>query len=94
MAVPADRYQRSSKEYDPNPRAWEYPQGSLVKCLNTQGCLDYGGDRYFVCEALARQPVCVQVVEDKLLVSYRHMYIREINTQTRRTTAVLRPIPT
>jgi len=93
MAVPADRYGPSSKQYDPNPPAWEYPAGSLIKRLNTQGCLDHCGRRYFVCEALASEPVRVQVVEGNLLVGYRDMYIREINTETGRTSPVLRAVP-
>jgi len=93
MAVPADRYGPSSKQYDPNPPPWEYPPGSLIERLNTQGCLDHCGRRYFVCEALASEPVRVQVVEGKLLVSYRDMYIREINTHTGRTSPVLRAVP-
>ena len=93
MAVPADRYGPSSKQYDPNPPPWEYPPGSLIERLNTQGCLDHCGRRYFVCEALASEPVRVQVVEGKLLVNYRDMYIREIDTETGRTSPVLRAVP-
>lgn len=48
--------------------------------LNGQGLLHEGGRRWFVCEALAGQRVRIEEVQTKLLVSYRHMYIREIDT--------------
>jgi hypothetical protein len=39
--------------------------------LNTQGCLDYDGRRWFVCEALRSKQVRLQRFEDRILVSYR-----------------------
>ena len=79
MRRPAEVYQPSRKAYQESPAAWEYPQGSEVKRLNTQGLLEDRGRRWFVCQALAGQRVRVERVQDKLLVSYRHMYLREID---------------
>jgi hypothetical protein len=42
--------------------------------------LEEGGRRWFVCEALAGQRVRIERSDKKLLVSYRHMYLREIDT--------------
>lgn len=92
MARPADRYQPSRKAYRPSPPEWEYPPGSIVKRLNPQGCLDYNRRRYFVCEALAEQRVRIEHVENKLIVSYRHMYIREIEKETGRSASLLTPV--
>jgi transposase InsO family protein len=72
---------RPCELYQPSPRAWEYPPGSEVKRLNSQGMLEDGGRRWFVCWALAGRWVRVERVDAKLLVSYRHMYIREIDPQ-------------
>ncbi len=36
-----------------------------------------------MCEALAHKPVRVEMVEGRLLVSYRHMYVREIDRERR-----------
>jgi len=83
MQRPAQRYRPSSRVYQPQPADWEYPPGSVVKCLNTQGCLDWRGERWFVCEALAGRPVRVEPVEHLLLVSYQHMYVREIDQKRR-----------
>ena len=85
MEVPAQRYCHSPRRYNPAPAAWEYPGGLQVKRLNSQGCLTVGERRHFVCEALAREWVGIEELEDKLLVRYRHMYIQEIDLSTRQT---------
>ncbi len=92
MATPIERYQPSRKSYNPNPKAWEYPEGSIVKQLNTQGCLDYNRRRLFVSEALAEQHVQVEKINNKLIVSYRQMYIREIDIETGKSASLLTPI--
>jgi transposase len=64
---------------------------STLNRLNAQGCLNYNRRRYFVCEALATESVGIEEVEQTLLISYRHMYIREIDTQTGWSRPVVRP---
>lgn len=91
MSVPASRYQHSDRAYNPDPPEWEYPEGSIVKRLNTQGCLEYNRRRYFVCEALAGERVQVEQAEKYLLVSYRHMYVRQIEVESGRTEALVLP---
>jgi integrase-like protein len=76
---PAEVYRPSTRAYQEHPAAWEYPSGSEVKRLNGQGLLHDGGRRWFVCESLASQWVRVERFEGKVLVSYRHMYVREID---------------
>ena len=85
-------YQPSQKGYNPNPPQWEYPPGAIVKQLNTQGCLDFNQKRYFVCEALEKQKVRIEQIENKLIVSYRQMYIREIEIETGKSTSLLIPV--
>jgi transposase InsO family protein len=91
MEVPAQRYHDSPRAYQAHPPEWVYEEGKMVKQLNTQGCLDYEQRRYFVCEALAQERVCVDRIEGKLLVRYRRTYIREIDILSGRTTAVVLP---
>jgi hypothetical protein len=79
MRPPREFYQPSRQSFQEQPREWEYPVGSEVKRLNTQGMLEDGGQRWFVCAALAGQRVRVERVDAKLLISYRHMYVREID---------------
>jgi hypothetical protein len=79
MQRPCELYEPSPRPYQEQPHAWEYPPGSEVKRLNSQGMLEDGGSRWFVCWALAGRWVRVERVVGKVLVSYRHMYIREID---------------
>jgi transposase InsO family protein len=83
MQRPAERYRPSERAYQPRPTAWDYPAGSEVSRLTSQGMLPRDGRRWFVCEALAGKRVRVEPFDGKLLVSYRHMYIREIDLQRR-----------
>ena len=85
MAVPADRYQPSTHLYSSQPAAWEYPEGAIVKRLNSQGVLDCPGGRRFVCEALANQWVQIEPIDNHWLIKYRHQYIREIDLESGRT---------
>jgi transposase InsO family protein len=92
MDVPAHHYRPSARAYNPTPQAWEYPHDVQVRSLNSQGMVKYGSRRYFACEALAGERVGVQEFDGKLLVSYRHMLIREIDLRTMRSLPVVRPL--
>jgi len=89
MAVPASQYQSSPRTYQPDPPAWEYSAGAAVKRLNAKGLLRWRGHYYFVCEALAGEWVEINRCEHKLLVRYRHMWIREIDTRTARSETLI-----
>ena len=83
MKRPAERYRASARAYQAEPREWEYPSGSEVRRLNPAGCLYWEGANWFVCEALAGRRVRVEKIANLLLVSYRHMYVREIDRSAR-----------
>ena len=85
MRRPAEVYRPSQRAYQEQPRAWEYPAGSEVRRLNRNGLLREQGRQWFVCESLGGQRVRVEYVDGKMLVSYRHMYIREIDLERGRT---------
>ena len=89
MQRPAQRYRRSEREYAERPREWEYAAGSEVRRLNAHGMLSVAGRHWFVCEALAGKSVGVEQFDGKLLVSYRHMYIREIDLATNTTRSLV-----
>jgi hypothetical protein len=57
--------------------------------LDNQGRLHKHGSWFFVCEALAKQWVRVDEFDNKLTVTFRHLTIREIDLQTKSSTAVL-----
>lgn len=91
MDVPQQRYQPSRKKYNPEPPEWVYPEGASVKRLNSQGCLDYQSRRYFICEALADEQVQITRFDNKLVVRYRYLYVREIEPKTGRSMPLLHP---
>jgi transposase InsO family protein len=89
MKTPAEVYRPVNlRPYQEEPREWEYT-GGTVKRLNTQGMLYYRQRTYFVSEALAAERVRVDELDGKLLVTFRHMTVREIEIETGKTTAVL-----
>ncbi len=89
MQRPRERYQASPRRYQEQPLAWEYPAGSDVRRVNGNGAIAEAGRKWFVCEALAGQVVRVERFDGKLLVSYRHMYIREIDLRRGTTQALV-----
>jgi transposase InsO family protein len=91
MKRPVERYRASARIYQAQPREWEYSSGSIVRRLNPAGCLYWEGRNWFVCEALAGRRVRVESVENLLLVSYRHMYVREIDRPQRCTRPLVLP---
>jgi len=87
--TPGEVYQPVNlRVYQAHPREWEY-SGGVVKRLNTQGMLYYRQQTYFVSEALAAERVRVDELDGKLLVTFRHMTVREIELSTGKSTAVL-----
>jgi transposase InsO family protein len=94
MKTPAEVYKAVNlRPYQEQAREWEY-RGGLVKRLNTQGMLYYKQQTYFVSEALAAERVRVDELDGKLLVTFRHMTVREIEVRAGRSTAVLLPART
>jgi transposase InsO family protein len=87
--TPAEVYQAVNLHaYQEQPRTWEY-SGGVVKRLNQQGQLYYRQQTYFVSEALAAERVRVDELDGKLLVTFRHMTVREIDLRTGQSRAVV-----
>jgi transposase InsO family protein len=94
LKTPAEVYQAVNlRPYQERPREWEY-NGGIVKRLNIRGMLYYQQRPYFVSEALAGERVRVDELDGKLLVTFRHLTVREIDVRTGRSTAVLLPVRT
>jgi hypothetical protein len=91
LKTPGEVYQAVNlRPYQEQPREWEY-SGGMVKRLNTQGMLYFRQQTYFVSEALASEWVRIDELDGKLLVTFRHMTVREIDVRTGKSTAVLLP---
>lgn len=84
MQPPASRFVPSRRVYLPTPAVWAYPPGSDVQRVTAQGMLAYGNARFFVSQALAGEQVACRPVKRRVLVSYRHMYVRELHLQSGR----------
>lgn len=89
MAVPTSRYRPSQRRYTVQPEPWEYPVGAEVKVITSAGLLDLPGERHFVSQALAGKAVRIERFANRILVSFRHMLIREIDRTTGESLAVV-----
>lgn len=89
MKTPAEVYRAENlRPYQEHPREWEY-DGGTVKRLDAYGMLYYRGGSYFVCEALGQERVRIDQLDDKLVVTFRHLTIREIDLRTSRSIPVV-----
>jgi transposase InsO family protein len=89
MNVPASRYRPANRKYQSTPLEWEYPAGSTVHRLNSQGQLWWNHRYLFVCRALAGECVRIEQLNQKLVIGFRHMWIREIDAATGRSVALI-----
>jgi transposase InsO family protein len=89
MDTPAQHYRAVNLHpYQEHPRPWDYGSAPVSR-LNSQGCLTYRGQRYFVCEALAEHWVRVDELDSLLAVTFRTTTIREIDLRTGTSKAVV-----
>jgi len=94
MKTPAEVYNAENlRPYQEQPQEWEY-SGGEVRRITNKGMLYYRGECYFVCEALAGERVRLDELDEKLIVTFRHLTVREINLRTGCSTAVLLPVRT
>jgi hypothetical protein len=94
MRPPADRFVPSRRAYHPNPPRWQYPVGTTVRRVQRNGMVHYNAALYYVSEALYGEDVgCVPLADtDRVLVTYRHMIVREWRLRSRHSVALLQPI--
>ena len=91
MDPPARHFTPSPRPYRPRPRPWDYPSDVAIRRVHSTGVIHYAGEVYFVSEALRGEDVACVPVEDRVLVTYRHMYVRELHLRTRRSVPLLLP---
>jgi transposase InsO family protein len=92
MAPPAQHFRPSRRRYQPRPRRWVYPGGVDVRRVRGNGHITVGNTSYFISFALAGEDVACVRHEDRLLVSYRHMYVRELHPRSRQSVPLMQPI--
>ena len=89
-ALPSPR--KSPREYQHKVQGWPYPASLEIKRVDANGMIRLEGQRLFVCEALVHREVGVERIGRKnALVSFRNMYIREIQLESGTSSAFIVP---
>jgi hypothetical protein len=83
MQTPASRWRPSQRSYNPNPPAWQYPEGAWTLKVDNHGTIDIREQPYRISKALIGERVCISPVEQHFLVYYCNTLIREIDPATR-----------
>ena len=92
LTPPALHFSPSARAYRPTPRAWLYPDGLEIRRVHRRGLIRIAGADYFVSEALAGEDVACVPLGDRLLVIYRHMYVRELHPRRRHSVPLMQPV--
>ena len=92
MEPPALHFRPSPRAYQPRPRPWIYPIGVEVRRVRSNGQVTVAGTSYFVSIALQGEEVACVQHDDRLLVIYRHMYVRELHLRTQQSVPLMQPI--
>ena len=93
METPASYWRRSPRGYDPNPPAWEYPSGSRVLKVDSDGKIKLHQEPWLISRALCGERVQLVTVEQRVLVYYCRTVIRELDLSSQRSTIVDRWLP-
>jgi hypothetical protein len=89
---PRLHFRRSARAYVATPRPWEYPAGSDVHRVDHNAMIWYHGRRFFIGEALIGEDIACTPLKERVPVSYRQMFVRELELRTGRTRTLLRPV--
>lgn len=92
LTPPARHFTPSPRPYRPLPPAWIYPAGLEIRRVQRTGVIHVAGDVYFVSEALGGEDVACLPLADRILVIYRHMYVRELHPRRRQSVALMQPV--
>jgi len=89
---PALHFRHSPRAYAAIPQPWEYSTGSDVHRVDANGMITYRSRRFFIGEALIGEAVACTHLAERVLVTFRHMFVRELELRTGRTRSLLRPV--
>jgi integrase-like protein len=91
MEPPLLRFTPSGRAYQPTPPPWRYPSAVETRRVHRNGGIHYGASSHFVSEALHGEEVGCLPMGDRVLVIYRHMYVRELHLRTRHSVPLMEP---
>ena len=86
--TPASRWLPSPRPYNPNPPAWEYPEGAWTLKIDSHGTIDIHDQSYPIAKSLIGERVRIVSVEERYLVYYCNTLIRELDPATKRSTII------
>jgi transposase InsO family protein len=92
MEPPALHFTASARPFQPVPSPWIYPVGADVRRVRGNGTVAIAGSSYFVSVALQGEDVACVQHEDRVLVTYRHMYVRELHPRAQRSVPLMLPV--
>ena len=90
MKTPSTRWFPSPRRYQPHPPPWCYPAGAEVRALGSQGQLRLHGQRWEISQALAREPVQLVRISNRILVYYCNSLLKEIDLLAQRLSTIER----
>jgi transposase InsO family protein len=90
MKTPSTRWVPSPRRYQPHPPPWCYPAGAEVRALGSQGQLRLHGQRWEISQALAREPVRLVRISNRILVYYCNSLLKEIDLLAQRLSTIER----
>jgi len=88
MQTPASHWQPSTRTYQPNPPAWQYPEGAWTLKVDNHGTIDIRERPYRVSKALIGERVRILPVEDRYLIYYCNTLVRELDPATGHSTLI------
>ena len=88
MQTPVTRWRPSERAYDPNPPAWEYPAGSRVLKVDSDGKIKLQREHWLISRALCGEWIQLVTIEQRVLVYYCRTLVRELDLANQRSTIV------
>lgn len=88
MRTPASCWRPSPRIFNPDPPAWQYPEGAWTLKVDNHGAIDIKDQPYRIAKSLIGERVLIVEVEQRYLVYYCNSLIRELDPATKRSTIV------
>jgi len=88
MQTPASCWHPSPRRYNPDPPAWEYPQGAWTLKVDNHGTIDIHDQPYRISKALSGERVRIVQAENRMLIYYCNTLIRQLDPATHSSTLI------
>lgn len=82
MQTPAERWERSKREYQAVPKPWQYAASQQVERVNESGRIRWRGKWFDLSRALAGELVGVEMIAGRTLVYFCNTPLTELEPET------------